>query len=87
MAIVNNAPEEVFDYDISRGIKNAKKQMLNFETVGENMLVSITENGVTSSFEIDYKNRLCLTNIRALLGEIDTHSTKRANNVKRIEDV
>lgn len=81
---ITQAPEESFDYDIVRGLQNAKKQTLNFGTDGMGMYVEISQNGVSARFDITYENRMVLQNIRALLGEIDTHSTKKNNNLKRV---
>ena len=81
---ITQSPEESFNYDIVRGLQNEKKQTLNFGTDGMGMFVEIFENGKSSRFDITYENRMILQNIRSLLGEIDSHCTKKNNNLKRV---
>jgi hypothetical protein len=81
---ITQAPEESFDFDIIRGLQNGSKQTLNFGTDGMGMFVEISENGKSARFDITYENRMILQNIRTLLGEIDSHSTKKNNNLKRV---
>lgn len=75
------------DFDVGTLLFNKKNQELRVRTVGDKIMFQIVDGENRAEFEVDYKNKILMEDLKKQFVLCESHASKVHNNELRVGSV